>query len=869
MAHSAQISALKRKRTSIMASCTRIKTYVDSVTQVTPESIANLEERKERLATYWTEYNSLQCELEALCEDEEEDRPSFEEMFYELTAALRCRISDFSQTPSTSAAMSPIASPAEMAASACSIRLPKLDLPKFAGKYEEWFPFYEMFNSVINSNMSLSTFQKFQYLRASVTGEAANVIKSLELTDQNYLVAWNLLRQRYDNKRTIVQTHLRALFELPSVAKENAVELRRMEDNTTKHIQALNALRCPTEHWDSILIYLISSKFDPITRREWQASLTGAELPTFKQFAEFLENRCHLLESLIRNNSMIQPVGKSMTAHIATTSPSCGYCNGEHLIYYCRDFIKLPVARRLAEIRKRKLCTNCLRGNNHVSGKCKAGACKICGVKHNSLLHFQSKSSELSENAKTGNESSQATTKEATVMTQLSAAYNAHVLLSTAIVYVVDANGIRQPCRILLDNGSQANFITRACVERLNLKTMPGKVRVSGINGMTSEANEIVKIKLQSRLNGFFANLECILTERITERIPTSPIKREEIHIPSSIQLADPEFYRCSDIDILIGAELFWQLLCIGRLKSSRAHPTLQKTLFGWIVAGRIDNDAYWACEREAGVFHVTITDAELQNQLSKFWRIEENFRPADSYSSEERFCERHFVDNIRRDFEGRVIVTLPIIEHKLKELGETRDTAMRRFHSLERRLNRDLNLKSQYVAFMREYLSLGHMKLIDETNDNKNLPICYLPHHCVLRPLNETTKLRVVFDALCKGSNGISLNDTLMVGPTVQQDLFSIILRFRTFQFVFSADITKMYRQILIDPKQTRLQRVLWRDEAVADVQTFELVTLTYGTAAAPYLATRTLRYLAEIYATEYPLGSQHICFLIFFLEE
>jgi len=83
---------------------------------------------------------------------------------------------------------------------------------------------------------------------------------------------------------------------------------------------------------------------------------------------------------------------------------------------------------------------------------------------------------------------------------------------------------------------------------------MPGKVMVSGINGMTSEANEIVKIKLPSRLNGFFANLECILMERITERIPTSPIKREEIHIPSSIQLADPEFYRCSDIDILIGA---------------------------------------------------------------------------------------------------------------------------------------------------------------------------------------------------------------------------------------------------------------------------------------------------------------------------
>jgi len=136
MAHSAQISALKRKRTSIKASCTRIKTYVDSITHVTPESIANLEERKEKLATYWAEYNSLQFELEALCEDEGEDRSSFE-MFFELDAALRCKILNFNQTPSTSPEISPVASPAEITAFAFNIRLPKLDLPKFTGKYEE------------------------------------------------------------------------------------------------------------------------------------------------------------------------------------------------------------------------------------------------------------------------------------------------------------------------------------------------------------------------------------------------------------------------------------------------------------------------------------------------------------------------------------------------------------------------------------------------------------------------------------------------------------------------------------------------------------------------------------------------------------
>lgn len=101
------------------------------------------------------------------------------------------------------------------------------------------------------------------------------------------------------------------------------------------------------------------------------------------------------------------------------------------------------------------------------------------------------------------------------------------------------------------------------------------------------------------------------------------------------------------------------------------------------------------------------------------------------------------------------MIVTLPFIEHKLKEFGETHDIAMRRFYSLEEHLNRDSNLKSQYVAFMREFLSLGHMKLVDEIDDNKDLSICFLPHYYVLKSLNETIKLRVVFDS-CKSSSAI-----------------------------------------------------------------------------------------------------------------
>lgn len=94
--------------------------------------------------------------------------------------------------------------------------------------------------------------------------------------------------------------------------------------------------------------------------------------------------------------------------------------------------------------------------------------------------------------------------------------------------------------------------------------------------------NDIVRVKLQSQLNGFSSVIDCILTEQITERLPTSPINRKNIRIiPHNIKLADPEFHKCADINVLIGVELFWELMCIGRVNSCKDYPRLQNTHLG------------------------------------------------------------------------------------------------------------------------------------------------------------------------------------------------------------------------------------------------------------------------------------------------
>ncbi|XP_076383120.1 uncharacterized protein LOC143260685 [Megalopta genalis] len=129
---------------------------------------------------------------------------------------------------------------------------------------------------------------------------------------------------------------------------------------------------------------------------------------------------------------------------------------------------------------------------------------------------------------------------------------------------------------------------------------------------------------------------------------------------------------------------------------------------------------------------------------------------------------------------------------------------------------------------------------------DTVDTPGCYLPHHAVEKPTSTTTKVRVVFDRAAKSTSGLSLNDTLLTGPTIQDNLFTLLIRFRMHAVVLTADIEKMYRQFIVRPDDRAYQRILWRDSR-GEIATFELNTVTFGLSSAPYLAIRCLHQLAD----------------------
>lgn len=190
------------------------------------------------------------------------------------------------------------------------------------------------------------------------------------------------------------------------------------------------------------------------------------------------------------------------------------------------------------------------------------------------------------------------------------------------------------------------------------------------------------------------------------------------------------------------------------------------------------------------------------------------------------------------------------VVNEKRDQLGKSRQLALKRLESLRRKFKKEPELKQQYVRVIQEYKELGHMRRASGDLHEG----FYLPHHAIIKATSLTTKVRVVFDGSAPSNTGISLNNALMVGPTIQDDIFSLLLRFRLHQYVFTGDIEKMYRQVLVREEDRKYQRILWYDEESSIPTTYELNTVTFGLAPAPYLATRCLHKLADDEGYRFP---------------
>ncbi|GFV78266.1 integrase catalytic domain-containing protein [Trichonephila clavipes] len=416
------------------------------------------------------------------------------------------------------------------------------------------------------------------------------------------------------------------------------------------------------------------------------------------------------------------------------------------------------------------------------------------------------------------------------------------------------ADGYRIKLRGLLDNASTICVMREDIARKLGFKFKSANQSITGINGITQSSKYSANIEVSNRDYTFARNVQFSLLPKITDAIPVSKLNISDLNIPASIELADSNFHMPGQIDILIGSELFFEILNPEQYYLQEGNVILQNTKFGYLVTGTLPQS-----QQQANC--CLISEPSLDITVKKFFELES--LPDDSKeitkSEEEIYCEEHFVSTYKRDKTGRFIVRLPIKENAETLLGYSKENAIKRLNGIWEKLNKNNTMGTLYKEFMNEYELLGHMEEIkNETLDKINY---YIPHHSVYKPEKTSTPLRVVFDASAKTTSGFSLNSILLNGGIIQQDLFSIVSRFRKHEYAFSADIKKMYRQILVDPNQRDLQRIMWKTSADAPVKTYKLATVTYGTVSAPFLATRTLRALADEEKAEFSHAADVIC--------
>ncbi|KAJ0169194.1 hypothetical protein K1T71_015321 [Dendrolimus kikuchii] len=389
-------------------------------------------------------------------------------------------------------------------------------------------------------------------------------------------------------------------------------------------------------------------------------------------------------------------------------------------------------------------------------------------------------------------------------------------MLAPALVKVRDIHGYPHAVRLLLDNGSTANFVTQHLCEKLGLVRRNTSSTVSGINNSLSYTTESCNLTIESYYGDYRLNINCHVLPELTKSLPSTYFDTSILHLPVGIHLADPSCNVPSPIDILVGAEVFWDVLTSNHIDLGKKLPKLYESKLGWLISGCIHQ-----LHNKRQLCNFTATQDAL---LSRFWELD-SVSSKHCLSYEERACEQNFIDTTKRADNGQFVVTMPLKDSP-EVLSDSYTRAKLRFLSLERRFKRDINFKHKYSDFIREYIDLGHMT-VNQHKNTTNQPQYYLPHHGVLREFSSTTKLRVVFDASAASTSGKSFNSIQMVGPTVQDDLLSILLRFRQHKFVVTSDIEKMYRAVLIEPSQRSLQQIIFRFDQSDPLKTYTLNTV------------------------------------------
>ena len=427
------ISNLKLKRRTFKTQIISFSKYIESYQNSDKERI-KLRDRVERLRKQFDTLNDIQDELARLedFEQAEAEREEITNQFDDIIATAVVLLTSYEastsrvQTPANVENVSRDSPAPSTSAYGLSVKLPKIDLPKFDGRMEKWVTFKSAFTTMIHTQSALSNMQKLNYLRLSLSGKAEAAIEAFTISDENYEEAWNHLIDIYDNKRALILRHAALLRDTPAMPDETSESIFDLANYMQLHIRSLQALGRTWENIaNDLLTSIVVARMGNDIRKTWERTLMDTEMPEITKIFKFLFTASHQCKDYEPESTVVRshprPQAQTQRRRELNVSDSprtnavkrryspptlrtkrqafatnyinkCRICNTDsHAEYQCPKFIDMTADKRIEAARNAQLCLNCLRPD-HQTNDCKGGRCKICNQTHNTKLHQESTS---------------------------------------------------------------------------------------------------------------------------------------------------------------------------------------------------------------------------------------------------------------------------------------------------------------------------------------------------------------------------------------------------------------------------------------------------------------------------------------------
>ncbi len=785
-----------------------------------------------------------------------------------------------------------------------SIKLKRLPTPEptvFSGEPISFIEWKSTFISLIEQK-SISAADKLYYLKRYVTGPARKCLEGtfFRNDEEAYKDAWVKLNQRYGQPFVIQKAFRERLSHWPKVQSRDADGLRAFADFINAcmlampHVKGLQILNDSEENQKLLhkLPDWISARWN---RQVTKTLMEGGEFPSFSAFASFLsleaEVACNPVTSIhalrctetnsdkgntkeikrnkasVFNTNTTEQSDKRTITKTPNGSP-CTMCQGTHQLHKCPDLLKMSLENRRKHVKDNRLCYGCLK-QGHSAKDCKRHLiCETCTKRHPTCLHDENYRNSLQRETRVStNNATQGNSPETATAMSLNVA-RSEQSVSTSMIVPVWLSTTTNPFKeklvyALLDTQSDTVFIDQDVTHELQADVCPVKLKLTTMMGRNAVvcSGKVSDLLVRGYNSATVIKLPTAYTKDYIpanrEHIPTCETAKQWSHLLPIVDEVPP-LLSC-EVSLLIGYTCPRALAPKQVILGKENEPYAIHTDLGWSIVG--NSTPCNETDLASGLCHrVTVKEIPPSTPADAIRALERDFKETDgnekTVSQEDLVFLQKLEHGITKTESGHFEMPLPFKERP--QMPDNRQLAETRLNQLKRKFMKDEKYKRDYMKYMSDIIKRGDA---EETDDNGPPgETWYIPHHGIYHP-KKPERLRVVYDCSAK-HKGTSLNEHLLNGPDMINNLTGVLVRFRQHQVALMCDIEKMFHQFQVkENDRNYLRFVWWKDgDMNSQPQAYRMTVHLFGAVSSPGCANYGLKHLAKENSSAYPVGSQFI---------